>query len=313
MTWVRAHTNIALIKYWGKKDSYYKIPFNSSLSLTLDAFYTDTQVKYDPALTEDHFVLDGSEIHGSKKQRVIAFMNEVRQRYGIEDYAWIESNNHVPTAAGLASSASAFSALAKASTLHLDLDDSELSRLARFGSGSASRSIYGGFAVWNRGSDDASSYAVPVSMDPWDDFRMIVCILNDQEKPYPSSMAMDVTAKQSPYFPAWVKQSEKDLAAIEDGLLAHDIDRVGSIAQANALRMHASLMACNMWYFEPKTLEIMNTVRTLQKTIPAYFTMDAGANVKIMTTRQHVDVILAALKDDVEVVVCQSGPGAAIR
>lgn len=306
---VRAHTNIALIKYWGKENKALKIPHNSSLSLTLDKFYTDTSVTYDPTLSNDVFILDGKEVDDKVSKRVFWFMDQIRERYGIQDYARIESVNHVPREAGLASSASAFAALAKAATLHLNLSDTEVSRLARLGSGSASRSIYPDFAKWQRGSDDTNSYAVPIEMEPWSQFRMIVCILNDQIKPYPSSEAMDKTVLESPYYKAWVHQTTLDLQELETALKAHDIRSVGMIAQTNALRMHASLMAINMWYFEPRTIEIMNILRTLQKDVPAYFTMDAGPNVKIMTTQENVDAVIAALPKDISVVVCKAGPG----
>ncbi|MDE8276541.1 diphosphomevalonate decarboxylase [Erysipelothrix rhusiopathiae] len=309
---VRAHTNIALIKYWGKKDNELKIPHNSSLSLTLDQFYTETSVDYDSALTEDVFILDGVLVEGKEKDRVVWYMNALRERYDIPSFARIHSTNAVPKAAGLASSASAFAALAKAATLHLNLSDEEVSRCARLGSGSASRSIYGGFVRWNRGTGDLDSFAQPIAMNPWPEFRMIVCILNDQEKPFLSSQAMNTTVESSVYYPAWVEQTEKDIVLVEQALKDHDIWTVGAIAQGNALRMHASLMAVNMWYFEPQTVEIMNKVRTLQKSIPAFFTMDAGPNVKIMTTSDHVDAILNEL-EGINTVVCAPGVGVSVH
>lgn len=308
---VRAHTNIALIKYWGKKDHFYKIPMNSSLSLTLDQFYTDTSVTYDSSLKEDVFVLDGQILEGKSKKRVVWFMDQIRNKYGIKDYARIESFNHVPEAAGLASSASAFAALAKAATLDLGLSDKELSRLARMGSGSASRSIYPDFVVWEKGTSDEDSYAYPLDLPVWDDFRMVVAIVNSEQKPFSSSYAMDETAENSVYFPAWVEQSQVDIEAMIVALKEQSITKVGEIVQANALRMHASLMAVNMWYFEPKTIEVMNIVRDLQKTIPVYFTMDAGPNVKIVTTKEYVEGLLEAL-ESYETVVCKRGPGAYI-
>ncbi|MBK2403806.1 diphosphomevalonate decarboxylase [Erysipelothrix rhusiopathiae] len=308
---IRAHTNIALIKYWGKKDNELKIPHNSSLSMTLDQFYTDTWVEYDATLTEDIFILDGYEVEGKEKDRVVWYMNELRKRYPLPYFARIHSTNFVPKAAGLASSASAFAALAKAATLNLDLSDEEVSRCARLGSGSASRSIYGGFVKWNRGSNDLDSFAEPIIMKPWPEFRMIVCILNDQEKPFLSSQAMNTTVEESVYYPAWVEQTEKDIINLESALKEHDIWTVGAIAQQNALRMHASLMAVNMWYFEPQTVEIMNKVRKIQKTVPAFFTMDAGPNVKIMTTSEHVETVLAEL-EGVKTVVCAPGVGVSV-
>lgn len=306
---VRAHTNIALIKYWGKKDKGLKIPFNSSLSLTLDQFYTDTRVTYDESLDKDIFILDDIEVEDHIAKRVVWFMDQIRSRYGLKHFARIESWNHVPKEAGLASSASAFAALAKAATLDLNLDDKDLSRLSRLGSGSASRSIYGDFVRWNKGTNDEDSFAEPVDIPQWDDIRMVVCMVSDKSKPYLSSMAMDVTSDESVYYDAWVKQSQVDLEAMEIALRKHDIKEAGLIAQENALRMHASLLAVNMWYFEPETIRIMNVVRELQKQIPVYFTMDAGPNVKVLTTAPYVDQLIEAL-GDVETIVCSKGPAA---
>lgn len=305
---VRAHTNIALIKYWGKEDDALRIPSNPSLSLTLKEFYTDTSVKYDKNLSEDIFILDGQEVSGQEKKRVTNYMDLIRKRYGLKDYALIQSTNHVPKAAGLASSASAFAALAKAATLDLDLDDVEISRLARLGSGSASRSIYPGFVKWQKGSSDEDSHAVFID-DSWDDIIMIACMINQETKPFSSTEAMDRTSKESVYFDAWVKQSFKDINLMEKYVKDKDIRKVGLLAQENALRMHASLLAVNMWYFEPETIRILNLVRELQKEIPVYFTMDAGPNVKLITTKTYEKTVLEAL-EGVETVVSSSGPGA---
>lgn len=305
---VRAHTNIALIKYWGKEDDALRIPSNPSLSLTLKEFYTDTSVKYDKNLSEDIFILDGQEVSGQEKKRVTNYMDLIRKRYGLKDYALIQSTNHVPKAAGLASSASAFAALAKAATLDLDLDDVEISRLARLGSGSASRSIYPGFVKWQKGSSDEDSHAVFID-DSWDDIIMIACMINQETKPFSSTEAMDRTSKESVYFDAWVKQSFKDINLMEKYVKEKDIRKVGLLAQENALRMHASLLAVNMWYFEPETIRILNLVRELQKEIPVYFTMDAGPNVKLITTKTYEKTVLEAL-EGVETVVSSTGPGA---
>ena len=305
---VRAHTNIALIKYWGKEDDALRIPSNPSLSLTLKEFYTDTSVKYDKNLSEDIFILDGQEVSGQEKKRVTNYMDLIRKRYGLKDYALIQSTNHVPKAAGLASSASAFAALAKAATLDLDLDDVEISRLARLGSGSASRSIYPGFVKWQKGSSDDDSHAVFID-DSWDDIIMIACMINQETKPFSSTEAMDRTSKESVYFDAWVKQSFKDINLMEKYVKEKDIRKVGLLAQENALRMHASLLAVNMWYFEPETIRILNLVRELQKEIPVYFTMDAGPNVKLITTKTYEKTVLEAL-EGVETVVSSTGPGA---
>lgn len=304
---VRAHTNIALIKYWGKENDALRIPSNPSLSMTLKEFYTDTSVTYDKTLSEDVFYLDDNLVNDKEKKRVVKFMNFIREKYNIDEYAIIRSYNHVPKAAGLASSASAFAALAKAATLHLNLSDVEVSKLARMGSGSASRSIYPGFVKWQKGTNHDDSYAIPVD-NTWDDVIMIACLINQNVKEFSSTEAMDNTSKESVYFDAWVKQSFIDIKKMESYIKEKDIHKVGLLAQENALRMHASLLAVNMWYFEPDTIRILNIVRELQKTIPVYFTMDAGPNVKLITTKEHQQAVLEALQD-IETVVSEKGPG----
>lgn len=309
---VRAHTNIALIKYWGKKDMELKIPTNSSISLTLDNFYTDTKVTYDDALTKDEFYLDGERVDDKVAKRVFKYMDVLRKEVPIPSFARIESFNNVPKEAGLASSASAFAALAKAATLHLELDDKQLSRLARLGSGSASRSIYGDFVRWERGDSHETSVATPIDMKPWPEFTMIACLVNEGIKPYGSSEAMDITASTSPYFEAWTTNSEADGHLLTKALKDHDIWTVGKLAQTNAMKMHASLLAVNMWYFEPSTVQIMNIIRELQKEIPVFFTMDAGPNVKLITVDEHVDAVMNALPEGLKTVICHAGSGVSV-
>ena len=144
----RAHTNIALIKYWGKSNQALKTPLMSSLSMTLDAFYTDTTFEHDSSLTEDTFILNGQKQTPEESKRVFNYIHLLQEKFGFNDHFTIKSTNRVPTSAGLASSASAFAALATsfAASYGLDLSRRELSKLARLGSGSATRSIYGGLS-----------------------------------------------------------------------------------------------------------------------------------------------------------------------
>src|SRR5699024_6377600 len=149
----KAHTNIALIKYWGKRNDELILPTNSSLSLTLDGFYTKTSVHFKEELTEDVFELDEELVTGVAYERVTSYLDLIRSFARTDLHAEVKSTNAVPTAAGFASSASGFAALAAASTKALDLNvtDTDLSRLTRQGSGSACRSIYGGFVEWKEG------------------------------------------------------------------------------------------------------------------------------------------------------------------
>ena len=307
---VRAHTNIALIKYWGKKDEDLKLPYTSSLSLTLDQFYTETSVVFDVHLESDQIYLDGMLLVGEEKTRVVDFLNRFRLMYHVSMFAWVRSENHVPRAAGLASSASAFAALAAAcaKAAQLDLDLKELSALARLGSGSAARSIYGGFSLWKKGTDHVSSHAVGLDI-VWDDFVMIVCVVNAKEKKISSTEAMRKTALESPYFAAWVEENEDLSLRMQEALSQRDIVQVGKLAQKSALLMHASILSVGISYFEPLTIELMQIVLELQKKIPVYFTMDAGPNLKIMTTKAYCDRVLKEIDGKVEYVVCKAGPG----
>lgn len=181
----RAHTNIALIKYWGKRNDELFLPMNSSLSLTLDAFYTDTEVVLDSDFTSDTFFLNDVKQDEKETEKITKFLNLFRNEVNIKTKACVKSYNHVPTAAGLASSASAFSALAGAmnQASDLNLDPKTLSTYARRGSGSATRSIYGGFVEWYMGEDDLSetSHAIPVDDASWD-IGMIVIAVNTGQK-----------------------------------------------------------------------------------------------------------------------------------
>ena len=193
----RAHTNIALVKYWGKENEELIIPANSSLSLTLDEFYTDTSVQFDESLSSDEVTLNDKVVDDKK---ITKFMDIIRQKANIHTFARIESTNHVPTSAGLASSASAYAALAAAGSkaYGLNLSQKDLSRLARRGSGSATRSIFGGFAAWNKGTDDESSYGYSIEDPVKMDVNMIAIILDNQPKKISSRKGMKISIETSP-------------------------------------------------------------------------------------------------------------------
>ncbi|GKS80381.1 diphosphomevalonate decarboxylase [Ligilactobacillus pabuli] len=293
----RAHTNIALIKYWGKKDQQLILPMNGSLSLTLDKFYTDTSVEYLPNLNADVFYLNGTEVADPKITR---FMDIVRQKTRSSNYALIKSTNHVPTAAGLASSASAYAALALAATAAAGQNFSltELSRLARRGSGSATRSIFGGFAEWLPGTDDQSSYAQPLDFQTDWDLRMIAIVVDALPKKVSSRHGMQTVVETSPFYPAWIKSATQDLAAIKQAMQNNDFQRFGEIAESNALRMHALNLSAvpHFNYFEPQSLIAMQAVENLRAAgISCYYTMDAGPNVKVICKNKDLDVILDKL------------------
>ena len=281
----KAHTNIALIKYWGKKDEKLALPANSSLSLTLEAFYTKTEVEFKKGLKEDILYIDGRKDDKSLK-RVSNFLDIFRKKANLDLKAKITSFNHVPFAAGLASSSSAFAALAKAANKAsgLNLNKEELSKIVRKGSGSACRSLYNGFVQWKKGEDDKSSYAYPIDSANWD-LAMIVILVNKEEKKISSRKAMKITKETSPFFQEWTKEAEKDLISIKKAIKNKDLKSVGEIMEANALKMHATMIAAkpSIIYFQDKTLKAIEIVKKVRNDkLLAFFTIDAGPNVKVL-------------------------------
>lgn len=305
----KANVNIALIKYWGKRDEELILPTNNSLSLTLDGLFTTTTVHFKEELTEDVFILDGERITDLGHKRVRDFLNIIRKEAGKENlFAQVESKNDVPTAAGFASSASGFAALAAAASkaIGLELSDEELSRITRRGSGSACRSIYGGFAEWQMGekADGSDSYAVPIApKDHWD-LRIAAVILDDQAKSVSSREGMKRTVDTSAFFKGWVDSNPADLSGIKEGIKNKDFKQVGQIAERNCLKMHATTLAAEppFTYWTDETMKLMQEVEQMREEgIPCYFTIDAGPNVKVIYELEQEEEIISRLKELPEV------------
>jgi len=298
-----AGTNIALVKYWGKRDEALNLPATGSLSLTLDRLGTRTRVAFDGGDgARDRVTLDGAPAAEKVAARVTAFLDRVRARAEIATRATVVTDNSVPTASGLASSASGFAALAVAAAraAGLELAPAELSILARLGSGSAARSIFGGFVEMARGSradgTDAAARPLPEG-DGWD-VRLVVAITAAGEKALGSTAAMRRTAETSPYYDAWVRGVDGDLAAARAALGARDLAALGAVAERSALRMHASALAADppILYWNPATVAAMARVRALRSAgTPAFFTIDAGPHVKVLCAARDAEAIAAAL------------------
>lgn len=286
----KAHTNIALIKYWGKRNEELILPTNNSLSVTLDGFYTKTTVEFDESLQEDVFILDNEEVTGVAYDRVTNYLNLIRKYANKQQlFAKVTSINEVPTAAGFASSASGFAALAAASTkaLNLDVSNEQLSILTRQGSGSACRSIYGGFVEWEKGKteDGSDSFAVPIAPKEHWDLRIAAVVLDDDEKDISSRVGMKRTVDTSLFYEGWLAGIPNDLKVIKEGIAEKDFEKVGSVAEANCLKMHATTLGATppFTYWTDKTMAVMQAVQQLRKQgILAYFTIDAGPNVKVV-------------------------------
>ncbi len=300
-----AGTNIALVKYWGKRDAALNLPANGSLSLTLAELGTRTSVHFVDGADADRVTLGGAPADARFRARVVTFLDRVRARAGISAHAEVATENSVPTASGLASSASGFAALALAASraAGLDLSASELSELARLGSGSAARSIFGGFVEMARGerTDGRDAVASPLGLrddgPPWD-LRLVVAITAAGEKAEGSTSAMDRTASTSPFFPAWVASVPADLAEARAAIAARDLPRLGVVAERSALRMHATAMAADpaIIYWNGATVAAIHATRGLRaRGVRAYFTIDAGPHVKVLCAAADADEVASAL------------------
>ena len=313
-----ANTNIALIKYWGKVDEALAIPATSSLSLTLGGTRTTTTVSFDGgAGAADSVTINGASPSAAELGRVSRFLDLVRARSGVTTAATVTSLASVPLAAGLASSAAGFAALAAAASraAGMDLDDRELSRLARRGSGSATRSVFGGLVRWNAGHDDASSYAEPVACEM--DLAMVVVVLSEQYKPISSTRAMRATMTTSPLFPAWAEASGKDLQMALEAVRAGDLEQLGEVVEGNALGMHATMIAARpgIVYWLPQTVAALQAIRAMREEgLPVWATIDAGPNVKVLTEGARAEEVAAALRDRLTgTTVSVRRPGGGVR
>ncbi|MGO1543726.1 MAG: diphosphomevalonate decarboxylase [Gulosibacter sp.] len=309
----RAYPNIALVKYWGKRDSTLMLPLTGSMSMTLDDFPTTTTVERMPAAEADTFQLNEEAATGESLRRVQKFLDIVRERSGSTDFAAVRSRNEVPTAAGLASSASGFAALALAASMAygLPLDPAEVSRLARRGSGSATRSVIPHFAVWRAG-DDVTSVAEPIDAP---DMRMIVVVVDAGGKEISSREAMKRTVLTSPFHDAWVTSTELALDSMISACADQDFTRIGRITETNALRMHATIQACDppIRYLAPQSVAIFDRIRELRDAgLETYGTADAGPNVVAIARPEDADAVAQSLAEFGTVRVMAPGPGAAL-
>lgn len=296
MTYVKARApiNIALIKYWGKKDIKEVLPYQPSLSLSLDIFETETVIQ-----KADHndFVFKINNIEDDRiKHKVETFIKlfDVNSNLnGIE----IHTKNTGPTAAGLASSASGFAALAVAVNrfFNFNYDLDMLSSLTRKGSGSAIRSLLPKAVAW---LPDGHIEQVDFSFD---DVCLGVVIINDQKKSIGSTEAMKLSVETSPLYTQWVKQSFIDFEAFKETLKNKDFKKLGSITEKNALLMHevCHQTVPKIQYLSPSSYDVISLIQSLRTTldIDCYVTMDAGPNVKVLTKIEYQGTIESHLNE----------------
>jgi diphosphomevalonate decarboxylase len=282
----QAHPNIAFIKYWGNCDAKQRIPSNGSISMNLDGLFTRTTVAFDPSLESDQLTLNRQPAPTPSLERTSAFLDTVREMAGIRAWASVVSENNFPMGAGIASSASAFAALSLAASraAGLDLDELQLSRLARTGSGSACRSVPGGFVEWQPGGGDEESYAISIA--PAEHWTLVDCIaiVSQEHKPIGSTEG-HALAGSSPLQAGRVADAPRRLDICRRAILERDFDALAEIIELDSNMMHAVMQTSNprLMYWQPASIAIMQAIPLWRAGgLQACYTVDAGPNVHVI-------------------------------
>ena len=317
-----AHPNIALVKYWGKREGVGNYPAVPSLSVTLAGMRTETRVTFDDALAADRVVLNGAPLEGEGRARAAALLDRVRSAAKLGAFADVVSRNDFPTASGLASSASGFAALAVAASraADLDLDAERLSDLARRSSASAARSVFGGFVELDAGPEhprgDEVCAARPIALAHPIDAAILVCVTTEESKSVGSTDGMGTTRDRSPYYAAWLAHAPQLFAEARVALVTGDFTALGEVTERSALAMHASALAAGVVYMRGATLDALAATKELRaRGIGAYATMDAGPHVKVLVRGADVEAArahLAAVPGVLRVIVAKPGPAARV-
>ena len=318
-TTANAHPNIALVKYWGKADPQHNVPAVGSISITLDTLTTTTSLDFDSGSGGDRFSLNGQP-DAKGLARVRHCLDLFRRRGAEIPHATVESENNFPTAAGLASSASGFAALVVAvdQAAGTNLDRADLADLARRCSGSAARSLFGGFVELKLGDDgDRTETRTILQADLWP-LEVVIAVTAAGPKAVGSTEGMTLTERTSPYYRSWVETSEIDLAGARAAIAGLDFEALAEVSEQSCLKMHAVALAARpgLLYWNGTTVDCVHQIRDLRRQgVAVFFTIDAGPQVKAICEPGAADRVRQALGQIpgvVELVSCSLGDGARV-
>ena len=313
-----AHPNIAFIKYWGNRDDGLRLPANSSLSMNLSDLHTIATVQFDRGRVKDEFLFNGGEAAHEQTARVSQFLDLVRQMASSSEFARVESQNNFPSGAGIASSSSAFAALALAasSAAGLSLDEQTLSRLARRGSGSASRSVPGGFVEWRAADKDEESYAFSIAPEDHWDLVDCITIVSEQHKSVGSTQGHSLAAT-SPLQAARLQGAEARLDMGRAAVMNRDFQALAQVVELDCHMMHAVMMTSQpaLHYWLPATVAVIQAVREWRSSgLEVCYTLDAGPNVHVLCPAHGAERVSRQLHQINGVIrVLSSRPGGPAR
>jgi diphosphomevalonate decarboxylase len=312
-----ANSNIAFIKYWGNRDAQMRVPLNDSVSMNLSDAMTTTTVDFDANLNDDQIMVGGTDANEATRKRVIAHLDRVRAMAKIETKARVQSENNFPTGVGIASSASAFAALSVAAShaAGLQLSEREMSILARQGSGSACRSIPGGFVEWIAGHSSLNSYAISIAPPEHWDLRDVIAIVSTEEKKVGSSEG-HTAAQTTPFMLARQNGLPARFHLMRQAILTKNLGLLGPAIEEDAVELHMMAMTSRppIFYWTPGMVRVIQSaMRWREEGLAVYFTLDAGPNVHLICESKDADQVAVRAKEiaDVQQVIINSPGGAA--
>lgn len=315
----KAHPNIAFIKYWGNHDNSLRLPSNGSISMNLANLNTTTTASINPEFTSDQLELNGLPQTGLALVRIQQYLDLIRKMYKLEGFLDIKSTNNFPMSAGIASSSAAFAALSKA-VVHLfglQLQQKELSAIARLGSGSACRSIPPGYCEWKTGSTHKESFATTIV--PENHWRLSDCIAVVECKAKEvSSTEGHSKAGTSPLQQARIIDAPRRLEICRNAIIKKDFAALSEIIEIDSNMMHAVMMTSKpqIIYWLPTSLLVIQEVKKMRKKgIAAAYTLDAGSNVHVICTEKSqktVELILKDIPGVIEIISSPPGGGATL-
>ena len=292
-----AHPNFALIKYWGKADSRSNIPAMSSISLTIDSLTSTTRISINTDSTENIWTLNGKDQDDlGRINPVLKYLNNIsRNNFG----CIIKSENNFPTSAGLASSASGIASLVIAynKLFRLDVSFDQLLKASMIGSGSAPRSLLGGFVFLN--IEEQPSIKTIMEPEEWP-LSMIICITDDKEKIISSREGMEISRKTSSFYQSWLDSNKADIQIAKSAIAEKNIKSLGEVAEKNCFLMHKVMKTSSpqLNYMTERTNNCIKEIKaTREDGAELFFTVDAGPQVKIVCKPEDKELIKDRLID----------------
>ncbi|KKQ94190.1 MAG: diphosphomevalonate decarboxylase [Candidatus Levybacteria bacterium RIFCSPLOWO2_12_FULL_39_17] len=297
-------SNIAFIKYWGKKDEVLRLPENGSLSMNLSNLFTTTTVEFSKSYTEDYIEIN-SISESNEGSRAVKHLDRIRSLAKITEKAKVITNNNFPTGTGLSSSASGFAALtvAAAKAAGLELSEKELSILARQGSGSACRSIPDGFVEWLDGNTSDTSFAL--SIFPPDYFEIVdVVTVVSTDKKFLATSEGQQSARTSPFFEKRLDLIKNKIDRVKKAIEDKNFSEFGELIETEALEFHSILFTSNppLFYWTPETVRLMKFVQKIRSEgLECYFTINTGQDIHLIVQEKDLNALKDRLKKVAEI------------